>query len=88
MIGKTTLIKTLENNAGETRDIVFKYFTKKSVKNILIGGGIMLAGLIYTAITCFHDGGKTFDMAEYDAMRELGIIDDDSTDRKRYTEIW
>lgn len=64
------------DNRGTKKDITLNYLDKKNVGNVLIGGVLMLAGLIYTAVSTFTSGAKAFDKAEWDALADLDLVDD------------
>lgn len=68
---------SLTNNAGITKDIVVKAAAPNKVRDILIGGGLVLMGITYLTTTAFKNGAKTFEFAEWDTMVDLGIIEED-----------
>lgn len=64
------------NNEGITKDIVVKAVTPNKIRDILIGGGLVLAGIAYLTSTAFRNGSEAFESAEFQTMVDLGIIDD------------
>ena len=42
---------------GETKDIVVNALSKRSLRDILIGGGIIMVGITYLTISTFKNGG-------------------------------
>ena len=67
----------LTNDAGVTKDIVVKAATPNKVRDILIGGGLVLVGIAYLTTTAFKNGAKTYEFAEWDTMVDLGIIEEE-----------
>lgn len=65
----------IENNDGVRKDIVVKSATPNTLKDALIGGGLVVAGLVYLTSTAFRNGSKGFSDAEYKTMVDLGIIE-------------
>lgn len=60
---------------GITKDIVVKVATPNKVRDILIGGGLVLVGVAYLTSTAFKNGAKAFELAEFNTMTDLGIIE-------------
>lgn len=67
----------LTNDAGVTKDIVVKAAAPNKVRDILIGGGLVLVGIAYLTTTAFKNGAKTYEFAEWDTMVDLGIIEEE-----------
>lgn len=64
---------------GKSKDIDVKLSNSKhGLRDILIGGGVTLAGIAYLTITSFINGAKAFEDAEYNTMEELGLFSDSS----------
>ena len=61
---------------GETKDIVVDILSLKNAKDFLIGGGIVLVGLSYLAISAFKNGTRAFEQAEYDTLEALDLFKD------------
>ena len=59
---------------GVTKDIVVKSMTSNNLKDILIGGGIVLAGITYLTVTAFQNGAKKFEAAELKALSDAGLL--------------
>ena len=65
---------------GVTKDIVVKAVTPNTLKDMLIGGGIVLMGITYLTVTAFKNGSNKFEEAELQAMFQAGILGvDDGT---------
>lgn len=60
-----------------TKEIVVSTNRMLGLKNCLIGGGMVLAGITYLAYTAFSNGAKAFELAEMRTMKDCGIISDD-----------
>lgn len=67
------------NLEGVTKDIVVKSAAPNKLKDILIGGGMVLAGLVYLTTSAFKNGCEKLEEAEVETMRELNIIKDEIT---------
>ena len=63
-------------NDGRRKDIVAKAWLPNKVKDILIGGGIVLAGIAYLTVTAFKNGSKAYCEAEAETMEALGLLED------------
>lgn len=64
---------------GKSKDIDVKLSNSKhGLRDILIGGGVTLAGIAYLTIMSFINGAKAFEDAEYNTMEELGLFSDSS----------
>lgn len=64
----------IRNKNGVEKDIVVKAASTNKLKDILIGGGLTLAGVIYLTYAAFRNGAEAFEQAEYNTMVDLGII--------------
>lgn len=60
---------------GVTKDIVVKAATPNTLKDIFIGGGLVLIGITYLTVTAFKNGAKKFEDAEFQTLSDLGLID-------------
>ena len=60
---------------GVTKDIVVKAATPNTLKDILIGGSLVLGGITYLTVTAFKNGAKKFEDAEFQTLSDLGLID-------------
>jgi hypothetical protein len=59
---------------GVTKDVVVKSALPNNLKDVLIGGGLVLVGIAYLTTTAFRNGSEKFEEAEYNTMVDLGII--------------
>ena len=66
-----------EQNGEATHDIVVKAAAQNTLKDAMIGIGIVMVGIIYLTYTAFKHGAKQFEMAELYALRDAGAIDYD-----------
>ena len=66
----------ITNECGDTKDIVVKAATPNKLKDIIIGGGTVLVGIIYLTYTAFRNGSKAFEKAEFDTLDDLGLLCD------------
>ena len=62
-------------NEGKNFDIVVKAAAPNKLKDALIGGGMVMAGIAYLTYTAFKHGAKQFEKAELYAMYNAGVID-------------
>ncbi len=60
---------------GKWEDVVVKAVLPNSVKDILIGGGMMLAGAAYLAVKAFKNGARAYEEAEMNTLKKQGLID-------------
>ena len=58
---------------GMSKDIVINALSKESLKDILIGGGIVMVGITYLALSTFKNGAKAFETAEYETLESLEL---------------
>lgn len=65
---------SIQNKEGQSKDVIVKAATPNTLKDSLIGGGIVMVGIIYLTTTAFKYGAKKFDEAECQTMTELGIM--------------
>lgn len=59
---------------GMSKDIVINALSKESLKDILIGGGIVMVGITYLALSTFKNGAKDFETAEYETLESLDLF--------------
>lgn len=57
-----------------TKDIVVKALAPNKLKEILIGGGLVMIGVAYLTYTAFRNGSRAFDEAETRTLEELGLL--------------
>lgn len=60
---------------GVTKDIVVKAATPNTIGDMVIGGGLVLAGIAYLTMTAFKNGAIQFENAELKALAEAGLLD-------------
>lgn len=75
----TVLGDTMESGAGG-KEIVVPASRPVGLKDCLIGGGMVLAGIAYLTYAAFMQGAKNFERAEMWTMSDLGIISEDPDD--------
>lgn len=59
---------------NQTKEIIVKALAPNNIKQTLIGGGLILAGVIYLTSTSFKNGAKAFSNAEYNTLKDLDLI--------------
>lgn len=59
---------------GETKDIIVKAVAPNTLKDALIGGGLVLMGIAYLTVTAFRNGSKALESAEFKTLNDLGLI--------------
>ena len=59
---------------GESKDIMVKAATPNKIKDILIGGGLVLMGITHLTITAFRNGANKFEAAELDTLTDLELM--------------
>lgn len=64
----------ITNMAGESKDIIVKAALPNKLKDIVIGGVIILAGIAYLTYTAFRNGSAAFEQAECETMEDLDIF--------------
>ena len=67
----------INTKTGAEKDIVINALSNDSLRDIGIGGGIILMGLDYLVLTTFKNGAMAFEMAEYETLKELDLLDSD-----------
>lgn len=45
---------------GKSKDVIVNGFASKNLKDILIGGGIVLVGIGYLTLSAFKNGANAF----------------------------
>ena len=58
----------------ETQDIVVNALSWKSLRDILIGGGIIMIGITYLTLSTFKNGALAFEEAEYKTLENLNLL--------------
>lgn len=59
---------------GDRKDIVVKAAAPNNLKDIVIGGGMVLAGIVYLTTTAFRNGSKKFEDAECKTLIDLDLM--------------
>lgn len=60
---------------GVEHDIIVKAAAPNKLKDVLIGGGMVAAGIFYLTYTAFKHGAEQFERAELYALKAAGVID-------------
>lgn len=68
---KQGYIATLD---GVSQDIIVKSAAPNTLRDGLIGCGIVMAGIAYLTVTAFKNGAKKFEVAETKTLEDLGLI--------------
>lgn len=61
---------------GKTKDVIVKAVTPNNLKDILIGGGLVLIGVTYLTSTAFRNGSEKFEDALDQVFEELDLFKD------------
>ncbi|MBS6180509.1 MAG: hypothetical protein KH921_06950 [Erysipelotrichaceae bacterium] len=59
---------------GRSKDIVINALSRESLKDILIGGGIVMIGIAYLTLSTFKNGARAFENAEYETLETLDLF--------------
>lgn len=62
-------------DGSKEADIIVKAVAPNDLKQILIGGGTILVGIIYLTVTAFKRGAKAYESAELKALADIGAMD-------------
>lgn len=73
--GSVTNIKT-----GVIKDIVVKAKSPNKFKDILIGGGLVLAGIAYLTSSAFYNGAIKYEEGELKALSDAGLLSNNMED--------
>lgn len=60
-----------------TKDVVAKTNIGLKLKDLIIGGGLVLTGVSWIALKAFEHGANTAMKAEYDTLEDLGLFKND-----------
>lgn len=69
-------VGNIGNMNGDFKDIVVKTAIPNKIKDVVIGGGLVLLGVAHLTATAFKNGAKKGLEAETETMRDLGITED------------
>ena len=64
----------IDEVTGKVKDIVVKAAAPNTFRDVLIGGGLVCAGIAYLTVTAFKHGAKTFDDAHFQTLSDLGLV--------------
>ena len=64
----------LTNMDGVKEDIIVTAKTPNKLKDIIIGSGMIAAGVVYLTVTAFKYGSERHEETELETMSKLGII--------------
>lgn len=59
---------------GESKDIVVKAVSPNNVKDIVIGGGLVLLGIAHLTFTAFRNGANKFEATELKTLSDLELM--------------
>ena len=59
---------------GESKDIIVKAVAPNNVKDIVIGGGLVLLGIAHLTLTAFRNGANKFEAAELKILSDLDLM--------------
>lgn len=59
---------------GKFEDIVVKATFPNSLKDILIGGGAITAGIVWLTVTAFKNGARAYEKAEMATLQKQSLI--------------
>lgn len=62
------------DKTGEKKDIVVKSALPNKVKDMLVGGLILVLGVTYLTFTAFKNGAQKHEDAEMETLTDLGLI--------------
>lgn len=62
-------------DGSKEADIIVKAAAPNDLKQILIGGGTVLVGIIYLTVAAFKRGAKAYESAELNALADIGAMD-------------
>ena len=61
---------------GMTKEVVVKSLAPNNLKDILIGGGIVIVGITYLTTKAFKNGSMKYEDAEFQTFTDLNLIED------------
>lgn len=65
----------ISRDGSKEADIIVKAAAPNDLKQILIGGGTVLVGIIYLTVAAFKRGAKAYESAELNALADIGAMD-------------
>lgn len=63
---------------GVKKEIVVKTLAPNSIKNVLIGGGLVFVGVAYLTLNAFKNGVKKHEIAEIKALKSADLLKENS----------
>lgn len=73
---KFNLGNVVSMDGKKSSDIIVKAKLPNQIKEILVGGGLIVGGIIYLTTTAFYNGSLVFDEAEMKALDNIGALKD------------
>lgn len=61
---------------GAAKDVIVKAATPNKLKDILVGGGMVLIGITYLTVTAFRHGSEKYEEAEMQTFSDLDLFRD------------
>lgn len=61
-------------DTGKYEDIVVKAGAPNDLKDIFIGGGLIVAGVIWLTVTAFKKGACAYEKAEFDVLEKQDLM--------------
>lgn len=61
-------------STGKYEDIVVKAGVPNDIKDIFIGGGAIIAGVIWLTVTAFKKGARAYEKAEFDVLEKQDLV--------------
>lgn len=59
---------------GVEKDVIVKAATPNKLKDILVGGGMVLIGITYLTVTAFRHGSEKYEEAELQTFSDLDLF--------------
>lgn len=65
-----------DDKTGAKKDIVVKAVSPNTLKDALIGCGLVAVGITYLTVTAFKNGAKKFDAAQWQTLDDLNLLEE------------
>lgn len=62
------------SKTGVGKDVIVKAATPNKLKDILVGGGMVMMGITYLTVTAFRHGSEKYEEAELKAFSDLDLF--------------
>lgn len=59
---------------GKYEDIIVKAAAPNDIKDILIGGSVVLIGIMYLTVAAFKKGARAYEKAEFETLEKQDLI--------------